>query len=271
MPEIVSPTEALATVTRGLVARKATIQQLLPAGVDAGRFLSLARDAIRTTPALLECEPLSVIGSVIDVSKLGLSLDRTLGQAYLVPFYDKELGRKRATFIPGYRGLMNLAYRSSSVSSIWAGVVRKGDIFVAKLGTNPYLEHELVPLDQQKETYNDDKSILGFYACADVGAREPVFAVMSLNEVKDIQARSKSGRSGPWVTDFAEMGRKTVVRKLCKYLPLTTDAQSVVGRDELIDAGVNPPPTEVELENVGETVPDTPTDLAKALDNTEAT
>jgi hypothetical protein len=61
--------------------------------------------------------------------------------------------------------------------------------------------------------------------------KEKQFIVMTKTEVDGIRGRSKSGQRGPWVTDYEEMGKKTVIRKLCKYLPLSIELDTAVELD----------------------------------------
>jgi recombination protein RecT len=64
---------------------------------------------------------------------------------------------------------------------------------------------------------------------------------MGLDEINAIRKRSRSGNSGPWVTDFAEMSKKTVVRRHSKRLPMSTDLDGVLREDDDL---FMPPPVE---------------------------
>lgn len=131
-----------------------------------------------------------------------------LGEAYLVPF-----GRK-VTFIAGYRGLIKLAWQSGQVRTISAHVVREGDEFSFSYGLNPDLHH--------RPALRDRGVAVAAYAAATLTNGGSAFEVMALDEVERVRGRSQSSKAGPWVTDWDEMARKTPLRRLAKWLPLST-------------------------------------------------
>ena len=61
--------------------------------------------------------------------------------------------------------------------------------------------------------------------------------VMSRAEIEKVRGRSRASASGPWVTDFVEMAKKTVLRRLAKLAPMSVEDQRLVTADELADAG----------------------------------
>jgi recombination protein RecT len=109
--------------------------------------------------------------------------------------------------------MISLARRSGIVRAIRAHVVCAHDLFEYELGLDVRLRH--VPVQD-----GERGDVRAAYAVADLdGIRQ--FEVMSRAEIEAVRARSRAGKSGPWVTDFAEMAKKTVVRRLFKYLPKT--------------------------------------------------
>ncbi len=172
--------------------------------------------------SLRDCDPYSLIAAVMTASQLGLEIGIN-GQAYLVA-YGREV-----TLIPGYRGLITLAIQSGVVNSIEARAVHEKDRFTFCYGTAPDIQHD-------PEWLEDPGDVVAVYAVARL-AGGLVFDVMSKREVDSIRARSKAGKYGPWQDDYEEMARKTVVRRLCKYLPMSVDkAQKFSAALELDDA-----------------------------------
>lgn len=177
--------------------------------------------------SLWPCTPQSIFDCVLAATQLQLRVGKDLGHAYLVPFRDKAAGTVVATFIIGYRGLVMLARRSGEIASITANVVYSNDVFEAVEGSNGRLHHA--------PKYFDTKGrgeLVGVYAYAKLTGGGEQWAVMSIAEVDAVRARSRASGSGPWVTDYAEMAKKTVVRRLAKMLPISVDDQEAVASDE---------------------------------------
>jgi len=63
---------------------------------------------------------------------------------------------------------------------------------------------------------------------------------MSKSEVDSFRGRSRASDDGPWKTDYAPMGSKTVIRRMAPYLPLTVEASSAIAEDEERELGLTP-------------------------------
>jgi recombination protein RecT len=203
------------------------IERALPNHLDSGKMLQVVLTAITKTPKLLQCEPPTIAKAVLEASQLGLMPDGVLGHGYLVPY------GKTCTFIPGYRGLIDLARRSGQVDSIQARVVKEGDEFDFAYGAEPFLTHRPAQM-----VGNTPGATLAAYAIAKLKSGEVAFDVMFWNDIQKIRKRSKAGGTGPWVTDTDEMSKKTVLRRLCKYLPLSADVTAAVTKDEYAERGL---------------------------------
>lgn len=179
-------------------------------------------------PALLDCNLPSLIGAIMQSAQLGLSPDPVLGEAWMVPF------KGVVTFIPGYKGLIKLAYQSEQIAKISARVVRNGDDFSFCYGLKEKLEH--VP----KATLT--APLTHVYATAKIKGGETNFIVMTREEVEAIKARSPAARYGksPWTTDYDAMAMKTVLRRLCKTLPSSVSPrfQRALALDEQAEHGL---------------------------------
>lgn len=121
-----------------------------------------------------------------------------------------------------------LARRSGEISTIQAHVVCKGDRFEFELGLDPRLSH--VP-----SLEGGEREITHAYMVAHLKDGGVQVEVMTKADIDRIRSRSRSGGAGPWVTDYKEMARKTVVRRGMKYLPLTTEVREAVAVDEEVE------------------------------------
>lgn len=133
--------------------------------------------------------------------------------------------------IIGYRGMIDLARRSNQIISISARTVRQGDSFHFEYGLNENLTH--VPGE------NEDSPITHVYAVARLKDGGVQFEVMTHNQIEKVRASSKAGQNGPWVSHWEEMAKKTVIRRLFKYLPVSIEMQKAVILDEKAEANVD--------------------------------
>lgn len=198
------------------------IDQALPRHMNGDRMLRISLTELRSTPKLLACNAKSVFGAIVQSAQLGLEPGGGLGHSYLVP-YGKE-----CQLIIGYRGMIDLAYRSGKVDLIDGDIVHANDRFNYQRGTNPHIVHEPAMQDRGELTH--------VYATAFLkGSDRPVFKVMSIEDVEKIRERSKAKNAGPWKTDYNAMALKTVIRQLFKLLPSSPEMQQAVGLDEQAD------------------------------------
>lgn len=211
-------------------AVQAQIKAALPRHMTPERMARIATTEMRKIPKLAECNPMSFLGAVIQCSQLGLEPGGSLGHVYLIPF------GKEVQVIVGYRGMIDLARRSGQIISIDARAVYEGDQFECCLGLDARLNH--TP-DWNNPNRADPAKLRFVYSVAKLKDGGIQFDVMSKVEVDAIRKRSKSSGSGPWVTDYAAMALKTVVRRLFKYLPVSIELQHAVGIDEMADAGIS--------------------------------
>jgi recombination protein RecT len=227
---IATKAEKPTTIHGFLESYKGEIARALPKHLNADRMARVALTECRKTPALLKCKPESLFGAIIQAAQLGLEPGGAMGHAYLIPF------GQEVQFIVGYRGMIDLARRSGQIVSLEAHAVYEGDTFECVFGLDSTLKH--VPDWQNANRANPDK-LRFVYAVAKLKDGGTQFEVMARAEVDAIRARSKAGRSGPWVTDYAAMALKTVIRRLFKYLPVSIEIQKAVALDETVDANLS--------------------------------
>lgn len=215
-------------------AVKAQIANALPKHVTADRLARVAITELNRVPELKKCDPASFLGAVMQCAQLGLEPSLGLGQAYLLPFKNNKKGTVECQFIIGYRGMIDLARRSGQMVSLSAFAVYEKDQFDYELGLNPTIKH--------KPSFDDDRGKLIFvYAVANLKDGGVQFEVMSKAQVDKIRAQSKAGSSSysPWQTHYEEMAKKTVIRRLFKYLPVSVEINKAVGYDELAEVGIS--------------------------------
>ncbi len=207
------------------------IRDILPEGMnsekDAQRVIRLARLAIVRNPDLLKCSPISVVEAIMSASQLGLEIASPLGGAHLVPFKGK------CQMIPDYRGLIRLALRKGDCRKLVAREVYEGDMFHVIQGTTEMIEH--VPLLGEESRRDED--ITGFYAVATLTDGVTVHEYASRGDVDKIRGRSAAGNKGPWKTDYAAMGKKTLIKRVLKWLDLSPDLAMAMEYDTRGDTG----------------------------------
>ncbi len=205
----------------------------------AERMVMVALSATGRSATLAKCTHASILKAIMLSAELGLEAGGVLGDAYLVPFKNKYKvnGRwvdvQEATLIIGYKGLIKLARQSGEVASITAQVVYSNDVWEVELGLEPYVKH-------RPELVKDRGDPLFAYAGIMFKDGGKQLDVMSRHDIERIRLRSRAKDNGPWVTDPAEMWRKTVVRRLMKYAPLSSDRmQRAQAHDDEVDGAIN--------------------------------
>lgn len=204
----------------------------MPKSMTPDRLTRIVMTECRKTPALLKCAPESFYGVVLQCAALGLEPGSALGHCYLLPFgngKDKQ-GRPNAQLIIGYRGMIDLARRSGQIVSLQAYCVHEQDTFNYKLGLDPDIEH--IPA-----SVADRGKVTHVYAVAKLKGGGVQYEVMSRAEIEKVRTSSKAGNSGPWSSHWEEMAKKTVIRRLFKYLPVSIEAVRAVEIDEKTDRG----------------------------------
>lgn len=202
---------------------KSQMALAIPNSMSVDRLARVFVTELRRNPKLLECNKMSLMSCMMQTAQLGLEVG-VIGQAYLVPF------KGECTLILGWKGLVALALRSGNVKSMFASCVYEDDEFDFSFGTDAFLKH--------KPKLDGTGKMIAVYSVATLADGSKQFDVMSAQEVEAIKRRSKTSSSGPWQTDYAEMAKKTVIRRFCKILPVSTEAQEFAAKDELEDFGI---------------------------------
>lgn len=248
------------TMQAYIKAMEPAIKKALPSVITPERFTRMVLSALSSTPKLAECSPQSFLAAMMTAAQLGVEPNTALGQAYLLPY--RNHGQMECQFQLGYKGLIDLAYRSGEVSVIQAHTVYENDVFEYELGMDPKLRHVPAKADRGEA--------VAYYAMFKTKDGGYGFEVMSVDDVqRHAQRYSKSYGSGssPWRSNFDEMAKKTVLKRALKYAPLKSDFVRGVAQDETIKAELSdemyavPDETvfEAEGEEIGSTEVDTET------------
>lgn len=220
------------------------IAKALPSVITPERFTRITLSALSSNPQLASTTPKSFLAAMMTAAQLGVEPNTPLGQAYLLPYYNKNV--LECQFQLGYKGLLDLAYRSGDISVIQAHVVYEKDEFDFELGLDAKIRH--------KPAMKDRGEPIAFYAIFKTKDGGYGFEVMSVDDVREHAKRySKayaSGRMSPWTTNFEEMAKKTVLKRVLKYAPLKSDFARQITADETIKHDLAADMTDVAAEPI---------------------
>lgn len=227
----VKPTDTKTSMQTYIRQMQNEIKKALPAVITPERFTRIVLSALSTNPKLAETTPQSFLGAMMTAAQLGMEPNTPLGQAYLIPYYNSKNRCNECQFQLGYKGLIDLAYRSGEVSIIQAQVVYEQDDFTYSFGLEPVLKHIPAAANRGEPIY-----VYAVFRTKDGGCG---FEVMSMDAIRSFaQQYSKSFSTGPWQTNFEEMAKKTVLKKVLKYAPLKSDFLRGMAQDGTIKTEV---------------------------------
>lgn len=217
-----------------LQARTASLSKVLAreSALSPERLVRVAVTAMREKPALLNCSRDSVFSALMRAAELGLDPSGALGYAYLVPH------KGQCVLRIGYKGMLQLAHRGGAVSFVTARLVRKDDDFSLSYEPEAVLRH--VPAAYEEGDEERPPLVVSVYAAARLKTGELHVERMSVAQVEAVRRRSQAAGDGPWVTDWGQMARKTAIRRLFSYLPLTDAAHEALEEDARLDSGEAP-------------------------------
>lgn len=210
------------TIQQWTKAYSSQIAKALPSVLTPERFSRMVLTAITKTPKLANCNPASFIGSMLTAAQLGLEPNTPLGQAYLIPYGNE------CQFQIGYKGMIDLAYRSGEFQCIMSEIVYENDKFEFEYGLNANLTHK--PCMGER---GEMKWVYAMYKLKDGGYS---FVVKSIDDIiKHGKKYSKTYNNGPWQSAFEEMAKKTVIKQLLKYAPLKSEFVRGISSDETVN------------------------------------
>ena len=212
--------------------RRKHIEEALPDHLPVAKFQEAFRDAVMTNPDILKCDPREVFRSVHNVASTGLSFNPLFGEAWLVVGFSKKDNRHKPQVRIGTRGFIKLARQSGEIVGLFAREVYEKDDFHVDLynGENRHFA----------DVFGDRGELIGFYAKAKFRDGTEDFEPMSRREIEKVRDQYSDGwkafkakklYSTPWADSFEEMAKKTVMRRLLKRLPQSTELARALEAD----------------------------------------
>lgn len=224
----------VAIIRQNLEVMAPQFKAALPAHVTVEKFSRVAMTAIQNNPQLQNADRASLFGAVVKLAQDGLLPDGR--EAALVMFGNK------AQAMPMIAGVLKKIRQSGEVAKISSQVVYENDEFTISYGFDEDVTHVPPKLGQTRG------KAIGAYATAILKDGSKLLEVMDIEQIEKVRKVSRSGGNGPWATWWDEMARKTVMRRLSKRLPMSTDLEEAVfQRDETMAS--DPQPRTIEAES----------------------
>jgi recombination protein RecT len=206
----------------------------LPPHIPVERFMRIVLTAVNADGGLLNADRRSLFAAAMKAAQDGLLPDGRDGAFVIYNSKVKikdEQGREKDIWInkvqwmPMVGGILKKIRNSGDLKTIAAHVAYSKDKFVYILGDDEKIEHE-PSMDA------DRGEPIAAYAIAKTKDGGIYREVMSVSDVEEVRAVSKAAKSGPWVSWWGEMAKKTVLRRLAKRLPMSTDLDDLIRRDD---------------------------------------
>jgi recombination protein RecT len=210
----------IAEARQQLTLMEPQFRAALPTHIPAERFRRVLETVLQTNPALLmKCDRRSLWNAAMRAAQDGLLPDGREGA--IVPY------KGQAQWMPMIAGLRKKAHNSGEISTWDAHCVYENDDFVYQLGDEPFIRHQ--------PALGKRGAIIAAYSVAKLKDGSLSREVMTIEEIEGIRSKSKA-EFGPWNDPifYPEMARKTVLRRHAKALPMSSDLEVTVERDDEI-------------------------------------
>lgn len=188
--------------------------------LPVNRMIAIAKNCINNNPKLANFEPMDFYNAIIKSFSVGLEPDTTSAHAYLIPYGNQ------IQFQLGYRGLVELVKRSNTIE----GLVESG--YICENDTYEYIKGDN-PVFQVKPALTNRGEVIAYYATVKINESQRMTEVMDINDIAKIKAQVK-GNSPAWANFEHEMARKSVIKRLCKHLPLAPVVMNAIKSDDEI-------------------------------------
>jgi recombination protein RecT len=230
---LVTAQQAVQVVEADLEHRLEDLGKALANRMDPRWYMSAVLSQFRRTPALwsvtrTQAGRVSVVAAVMEAANIGLPF--LMGRAYLVPY------KNEAQLIVGYQGLVDkVTGPTTGVTYVEAAVVYAKDEFDFQRGTGGYLHHrEYIPDDGSTADRGPRRAV---WVRVVFGTGQDRWDVWDMARVEAIRQRSKAKDSGPWVTDYDEMAKKSLLRNMTKTLRIDFQLMQLLDREDAWEAG----------------------------------
>ena len=236
----------LQTLDLQFTERKDEFQAVLPSNCTFERFARIVKTAAIQTPDLLIADRPTLFMSCFKAAQDGLLPDGR--EAALVIYNTKQKDgnwKRMVQYMPMIAGVLKKIRNSGELSSIAAHVVYENDEFDYCLGDDEHITH--------KPTLKERGKAICVYAIVKTKDGAIYREVMSAPDVEKIRGISKAKDSGPWRDHWDEMAKKTIIRRISKRLPMSTDVEQVINRDdEMFEFNNQPKSNVIETTRVDE-------------------
>ncbi|MDE1990471.1 MAG: recombinase RecT [Betaproteobacteria bacterium] len=234
----VAPAKPIDLIRRGLEQMAGEFAMALPQHIPVDRFKRVVLTAVNQNQDLLTADRRSLMGACMKAAQDGLYPDGREGA--LVIFKTKtqnadgkDVWTKAVQWMPMVYGIIKKMRNSGELASIVAHEVYEKDAFIYRLGDEESIEHTPYLGD------DEPGKMIAVYSIAKLKDGTTQREVMTRKQVDKVRAVSKAGNGGPWVAWYEEMARKTVVRRLSKYLPMSTEIEDMLRRDDAFNASAD--------------------------------
>lgn len=254
MNAVTKPIEPMTQLRAQMTALGPEIKNALPSHIKVEKFQRVVATVVQQQPDLLAADRRSLLGACMKCAADGLIPDGR--EAALVIFNtktkikfnradgsegEKDQWIKKVQYMPMMAGILKRIRNAGEIASVQAHMIYEKDHFVIKRGLDDTIEH--IPLFP-----GDRGSPIGAYAVAKFkDGSDPQFEVMDITDIEKVRAVSKTGLFGPWKDWFDEMARKTVFRRLSKWLPMDAEIEGLLTRDEAPNVE---PPASVTIDGI---------------------
>ena len=195
-------------VMEAINSARSQFEGRLPKGMTVDRFMFGLSTAVQKNPALMQCDPRSVLLAAYEAAELGVSLSPSLQLGWIIPY------GKTAQFYLSYRGMLQKAYETGAFTAFFAEVVYAKDKFKQLLAPKRMVEHE--------PALGDRGAPIGAYANVELRDGHYDFEFLTAEQIERHRKCSKVPDSLMWKTFWEEGWRKTAIRSQFKRLPATT-------------------------------------------------
>lgn len=218
------------------------LKEALPAALPVERFTRMILTNYKATPGLQSCTMPSVLGAALQAAQIGLTIG-VLDQAWLVPYNNRKKNPKsgewetvrEAQLQIGYKGYIQLGHRTGKISHVDRGKVYPGDIFDYEYGSNAFIKHKEMGLEE-------DHTIPTHYYCivhmnngrVKFLVRTHAQIIRHAKKYTDMYVDGQLNRKSNWVKNFDAMAMKTVIRELYQTMELSTDVLFALSTDGTI-------------------------------------
>jgi recombination protein RecT len=206
-----------------LVKMEDLLSNIVPNEMCAKRLIRLFYVELSKSQKLNKCTVESICGAIMSCAQMGLE-PGIAGMVYLIPRWDGDTRTTKLTVQLGYRGMIEMAYRTGVISTIKAFTVYGNDEFSIELGNKDLIIH--------KRKIGNKGQAIGYYAIVTMKDGEKHFDFMDIEDIEKVRARSKTPNEGPWISDYDQMAQKTVIRRILKLAPTSVNLNAGISFDE---------------------------------------